>query len=155
MQFTIQTVSQFQVKLVAFLGISYLQTIICFPRPSIRRKRVKRSHWRQEMEVRTLNMKTFHSKDFFTEFLLIILSFGCFTWLASTVAWATLTPEELWKLIADDTEKQFGFELNWLVCMWHSWCNCFNWFSFICKVQWILINFFVILLQQKQWWSFP
>ena len=37
--------------------------------------------------------------------------------LASTVAWATLTPEELWKLIADDTEKQFGFELNWLVCM--------------------------------------
>ncbi|XP_020613853.1 clustered mitochondria protein homolog [Orbicella faveolata] len=31
---------------------------------------------------------------------------------ASTVAWATLTPEELWKLIADDTEKQFGFELN-------------------------------------------
>lgn len=31
---------------------------------------------------------------------------------ASTVAWATLTPEELWKLIANDTEKQFGFELN-------------------------------------------
>ena len=48
----------------------------------------------------------------------------CFIWsfymgLASTVAWATLTPEELWKLIADDTEKQFGFELKWLVCM----CN--------------------------------
>jgi len=39
-----------------------------------------------------------------------------YMWLASTVAWATLTPEELWKLIADDTEKQFGFELNWFVC---------------------------------------
>lgn len=35
------------------------------------------------------------------------------TCLASTVAWATLTPEELWKLIVDDTEKHFGFELNW------------------------------------------
>lgn len=31
---------------------------------------------------------------------------------ASTVAWATLTPEELWKSIVDDTEKQFGFELK-------------------------------------------
>lgn len=35
------------------------------------------------------------------------------SFLASTVAWATLTPEELWKSIVDDTEKQFGFELKW------------------------------------------
>ncbi|PFX18364.1 Clustered mitochondria protein-like [Stylophora pistillata] len=31
---------------------------------------------------------------------------------ASTVAWATLTPEELWKSIVDNTERQFGFELK-------------------------------------------
>lgn len=31
---------------------------------------------------------------------------------ASTVAWATLTPEELWKLIVEETKTNFGFELN-------------------------------------------
>lgn len=31
---------------------------------------------------------------------------------ALTVAWATLTPEELWKLIDEETQKNFGFELN-------------------------------------------
>lgn len=30
---------------------------------------------------------------------------------ASTVAWATLTPEDLWKLIEEETKKNFGFEL--------------------------------------------
>ena len=33
--------------------------------------------------------------------------------LASTVAWATLTPEDLWKLIVEETQKNFGFELSW------------------------------------------
>lgn len=31
---------------------------------------------------------------------------------ASTVPWATLTPEELWKSIAEETQKNFGFELK-------------------------------------------
>lgn len=33
--------------------------------------------------------------------------------LASTVAWATLTPDDLWKLIVEETQKNFGFELSW------------------------------------------
>lgn len=31
---------------------------------------------------------------------------------ASTVPWAALTPEELWKSIAEETQKNFGFELK-------------------------------------------
>lgn len=37
----------------------------------------------------------------------------CVDLLASTVPWAALTPEELWKSIAEETQKNFGFELKW------------------------------------------
>jgi len=29
------------------------------------------------------------------------------------LAWATLTPEDLWKLINEEAQKNYGFELNW------------------------------------------
>ena len=66
------------------------------------------------------------------------------SFLASTVAWATLTPEELWKSIVDDTEKQFGFELKWYGFM----CNIFGVIFGYCELK--ILSACASYLQQKQ-----
>ena len=43
----------------------------------------------------------------------VVYDVRCCSITASTVAWATLTPEDLWKLIEEETKKNFGFELAW------------------------------------------
>ena len=35
----------------------------------------------------------------------------CFT--ASTVPWACLTPEDLWRTLVEDVKNSFGFTLGW------------------------------------------
>lgn len=68
--------------------------------------------------------------------------------LASTVAWATLTPDDLWKLIVEETQKNFGFELSWYGLTKDS-VHHFSFLRRSGKKLIVYLFFCIISLQQK------